>query len=139
VQATELKRLARFVVTGVIATGVTYVVLIGLMKLGAYYMLAGVASWASGLAVGFVLNRRFTFGITGRERRTRDFGLYLTGALLQLALGLGCYAVTIGWLRLNPTLAFVINLPITTAFSFLFLRFVAFRRASAPTPQRTVD
>jgi putative flippase GtrA len=129
-----VRRIVHFVLIGLLSTAVSYLVFIALIRLGLHYALASVASWAAGLAVGFVLNRRFTFGITGPERRTRDFGLYVIGALLQLLLGLTGYAITIGRLGLNPTLAFAINLPITTAFSFLFLRFVTFRRAAQPQP-----
>lgn len=132
-EAGGLKRLIRFGLTGILTTAIAYGVFIALIRLGLHYELSSVAAWAAALTVGFVVNRRFTFSITGDDRRGRDFGLYVTGAVLQLLLGLAVYAVIIGMLGLNPTLAFAINLPIVTAFSFLFLRFVTFRRA-APLP-----
>lgn len=141
-RATELSRIFRFGLTGLASTLVSYVVFIALMRAGMYYVVSSAASWAGGVLVGFLLNRRFTFGITGRERRVRHFGLYVTGMVLQLLLGLAGYAVTIGRLNLDPTLAFAINLPITTAFSFLFMRYVTFRRPAPVRPsaaERSVD
>ncbi len=123
-----MTRLIRFGFTGALTTALSYVGFIGLIRLGIYYELASVVSWALGLVLGFSLNRRFTFGISGAERRTRDFSLYLVGSLLQLGLGLAGYAVLIGRLGLAATPAFVVNTAATAAFNFLFLWFVTFRR-----------
>jgi putative flippase GtrA len=137
-----LKRLIRFGLTGLLTTAIAYVVFIGLERLGAHYLPAGlvklgvhyqlatVVAWAAALTVGFVVNRRFTFGIVGRERGKRDFGLYVVGAVLQLLLSMAGYALLIGQLHLAPTPAFAVNLVATTTFNYLFLRFVTFRRAA---------
>jgi putative flippase GtrA len=132
-----LQRLVRFGLTGLLTTGIAYGVFIGLMAVGVQYAWANVAAWSAGLLVGFIINRRFTFAISGGEQRARDFGWYIAGAVLQLLLGLAVYYVLIGRLRLNPSLAFAINLPIVTAFNFLFLRFVTFRRAAPLQPWGT--
>ncbi len=123
-----MTRLIRFGLTGALTTAFSYGVFIGLIHLGLYYEIASVASWALGLCVGFALNRRFTFGISGADRRTRDFSFYVLGSLLQLGLGLGGYALLIGRLRLDATPAFILNTAVTATFNFLFLRFVTFRR-----------
>jgi putative flippase GtrA len=123
-------RLLRFGLTGALTTAIAFVVFVALMRSGLHYALASVASWASGLAAGFAINRRFTFQIAGSEHRKRDFALYATGAALQLLLGLAGYALLIGRWRLNPTTAFVLNTTMTATFSFLFLRFVTFRRVA---------
>jgi putative flippase GtrA len=103
---------------------------LGAIRLGVEYLLASAIAWASAMLVGFVVNRRFTFGIVGAPQRGRDFAFYIVGALLQLLLGLGDYGLLIGRLHFDPTPAFVLNLTVTTVFSFLFLRFVTFRRAA---------
>ena len=125
-----MTRLVRFGLTGLLTTALSYVVFIALIGAGVFYELACVASWASGLLVGFLLNRRFTFGISGAERRKRDFTLYVVGSLLQLGVGLIGYALLIGRLHLDKTPAFVLNTAVTATFNFLFLRFVTFRRAA---------
>jgi putative flippase GtrA len=125
-----MNRLIRFGLTGALTTALSYVVFVGLIRLGVLYEAASAASWALGLIVGFVINRRFTFGISGADRRKRDFTLYIVGSLLQLALGLAGYGLLIGRLRLNPTPAFVLNTTMTATFNFLFLRFVTFCRVA---------
>jgi putative flippase GtrA len=126
-----MTRLIRFALTGALTTVLSYVGFIGLIRLGAYYELASVVSWALGLVLGFAVNRRFTFGISGADRRTRDLSLYIVGSLLQLGLGMAGYALLIGRLGLAATPAFVLNTAVTASFNFLFLRFVTFRRVDA--------
>ena len=126
-----MTRLIRFGLTGAVTTAFSYVAFIGLIRLGVYYEVASVASWALGLVLGFTANRRFTFGISGADRRKRDFSLYLIGSLLQLGLGLTGYALLIGHLGLDATPAFILNTAVTASFNFLFLRFVTFRRVNA--------
>ncbi len=125
-----MQRLIRFGLTGLLTTAIAYLAFVGLIRLGLNYLPATVVAWAASLTVGFVVNRRFTFGIVGAERSKRDFGLYVTGAVLQLLLSMAGYALLIGQLHLAPTPAFAVNLVATTSFNYLFLRFVTFRRAA---------
>ena len=125
-----MTRLIRFGLAGGLTTAVSYAVFVGLIRLGTYYEVASAASWALGLLVGFAVNRRFTFGISGADLRKRDLMYYLVGSLLQLGLGLAGYALLIGRLRLDPTKAFVLNTAVTATFNYLFQRFVTFRRVN---------
>jgi putative flippase GtrA len=122
-------RLLRFGLTGLLTTAIGYVVMAGLMRLGVYYVIPAASSWGASLSIGFAINRRFTFQIRGAEQSKRDFGFYALGAVLQLLLGMAVYSVVIGRWRLPITPAFAINLIFTASFSFLFMRFVTFRRA----------
>jgi putative flippase GtrA len=127
-----VNRLLRFGLTGLLTTAIAYAVMAGLTHLGVFYLVAATASWAASLCIGFAINRRFTFQIRGAEQSKRDFGFYALGAVLQLLLGWAGYAVLMGELRLGVTPAFAINLIFTASFSFLFMRFVTFRRAAQP-------
>jgi hypothetical protein len=54
------------------------------------------------------------------------------------------YATLIGQLHIAPSPAFIVNLALTTTFSYLYLRFVTFRRAvralvGPPWPAQTND
>lgn len=122
-----ISRLFRFGLSGVLTTGVAYVAFIGLIEgLHWHYALATIGAWIASVGVGFTLNRRFTFGIRGGAQG-RQFALFVVGSLLQLALSIGCNAVLIGQWRLNSSLAFLLNLMVTTSFSFAYLNLVAFR------------
>ena len=124
-------RLLRFVITGALTTATAYLVFVGLISFGVHYLVANVFAWSLSLLVGFAINRRFTFQIRGATDRTRHFGLYVLGAVLQLMLGSFGYWVLIGRLRLDATPAFALNLIVTSTFNYLFLNLVAFRPAEA--------
>jgi putative flippase GtrA len=124
-----LRRAFSFGVAGSIATVVSYLGFIGLLKV-TNYVVAATGSWVLGVACGFALNRRFTFGISGPAGQGKHLALFLLGAVLQYGLAMVGYAILLGRLQLNPSLAFIINLPITTSFSFAFQNLVVFRRAA---------
>ena len=123
--------LRRFVVVGLISTGVAYLLFTGLLRLGVHYLLASAIAWAISLAVGFALNRRYTFDIRGPDGRVRNLALYVMGALGQLALGSADYALMIGKLGIEATPAFIINTAIVATASFIFSKWVTFRRPAA--------
>jgi putative flippase GtrA len=123
-----LNNLARFVLVGGFVTGVVYLVFIGLLKLGVYYLIASAIGWAVGVGISYVLNRSFTFGVT-HKAQPREFGAFVAGYLLQLAVGQFTYWLLMGAIGLGPTLSFLCNLVFTT-ISFVFMRWVVFRRAA---------
>ena len=132
-------RAMRFGVSGVVATLVAYVTfMIGLQFW--HYAWANVFSWCISVVFGFLMNRRFTFRIKGRENGLKDLVLFLVGALLQLGLSQVGLHILMGMLHLAATPAFLINLVFTATFSFIYLNLIAFRRhasldtAPAPAP-----
>lgn len=127
-----IRRAFSFGVAGAIATVITYLGFIGLLKV-TNYLVAATGSWILGVACGFALNRRLTFGISGPAGRGKHLALFTLGAVLQYGLAMAGYAILIGRLRLNPSMAFIINLGFTTTFSFAFQNLVVFRRADGAT------
>jgi putative flippase GtrA len=121
------QRAVKFGLTGVLTTALAYTSFMLLLKV-MHYVPAMTITWVLSLSVGFVINRRFTFGIQGAQRRGRELALYLVGSGLQLALAMVCYGALTERGGLAPTPAFFVNLVVTTAFSFLFMNLVAFRR-----------
>lgn len=124
-----IRRIVRFTLAGGLTTAVAYVTWMILLRFVSYPIATALA-WLIAVAFGFVVNRRYTFGITGSERRGVDSSLFLVGAVGQLLIGEACYYVTIGRLGMAPTWAFLINLGLNTTFGFVFHNFVTFRRAS---------
>jgi putative flippase GtrA len=122
-----LQRAVKFGLAGVLATSVAYLTFILLLKV-THYLPAAALSWAASVCVGFAANRRFTFGISGSQGRKREFVLFMIGAGLQLLIALIGYAILIGHFKIAPTPAFLLNLILTTTFSFAFSSLVTFRR-----------
>jgi putative flippase GtrA len=128
------RRLVRFLMVGGFNTGLVYLAFKGLLAIGVHYLAAAAIGWAVGVGVSYVLNRSFTFEMTHKPQ-AREFGAFVGGYLLQLAVGQATYWVLIGLLGLDEDIAFLCNLVFTTAISFLFMRFVVFRhRPPQPSP-----
>ena len=122
-----LNHVVRFLLVGGFITGVCYLVFIGMLKLGVQYLVAATIGWAVGIGISYVLNRSFTFGVATKAQ-PKEFGTFVGGYVLQLGLGLFNYWVLMGLVGLGPTVSFVLNLVLTSTFSFVFMRWVVFRR-----------
>ncbi|HEX5279219.1 MAG TPA: GtrA family protein [Micropepsaceae bacterium] len=118
----------RFVIIGGVTTCIAYFVMMTLLSMGAHYSIAIIGAWPVSVLTGFALNRRITFGITTRQHRSRHLGWYVIGGALQLGLAIAGFGFLTQSLTLNATAAFLVNLVVTTAFSFGFMNLVAFRR-----------
>ena len=107
---------------------------------GWQYGFSVAVAFLCGMAVSFVLNRRFTFPASGREARREvvDFffvslgGLALTSALAQLfffhATGfLRALAALAPVAPSTETLAHVLAVGLTAIYSFLAHKYVSFR------------
>lgn len=122
-----LRRCVKFGISGGITTVVTYSLFSTLTPTLGYFW-AATAGWLAGLASGFALNRRFTFGISGRDGRSQQFAAFTLGAMAQYGLAMAGYWVLIDFLDLRLTLAFAINLVATSAFGFAFQSLAVFQR-----------
>ena len=122
------RRVVGYILVGGLSLIVSYVLTAGLKSVIGIQA-AAVIAWIAAVLVAFAVNRRVTFGLSGADRRWRELALFTLGALGQLALTLGGYAVTLGWLRWNFNLAFALNILTTTIFGFAYVNLIAFRRA----------
>ena len=120
-------RLLRFGISGASAAAASYACFISLFALGFNYEIATVAAWVLAVLVSFALNRRFTFGVRAAGH-SRDFGLFVLGALAQLAISMAGFWVTIGNWKMDPSVAYACLFPVNVGFSFAFMRMVVFRR-----------
>jgi putative flippase GtrA len=131
----------RFTTVGVLCTVIGYVVFVSLTKV-VHYEIANVGAWASGVGVGFLLNRYVTYKIRGPDGLPMQFGLFVLGSLGQLVVSSLGYAILISGFHLGPTPAYVLNLVFTASYMFAYLESVAFgaavsdgRKALAQVPE----
>lgn len=122
-----MAKFLRFGLVGVLTTALAYVVFVGLIAIGIGYIVASVAGWAAPMIVSYLLNRRFTFNISGVAGPPTEMATFVIGSLLQLTLSVVDYSFLMGALSLAPTPAFIINTALMATFSFLFMRWVTFR------------
>jgi putative flippase GtrA len=121
----------KFLLTGLLGAAVAYVLFMGFLRLMPWPPAMALA-WVGSIWFGFVVNRRFTFEVIGSHRRTRQAGLYVVGALLQLALSYVVYGLLHELGRWTPTPAFLLTTGVTAGFGFAYQSLVTFRRAPAP-------
>lgn len=101
-----------------------------LVRLGVHYLAASTVGWFVGVVVSFVLNRRFTFGVTDRAWATQ-FGRYVVGYLVQLLLGWLIYVVCLEVFKLDLLIAYIVNLVLLPALTFAYMRTGVFPSPSA--------
>jgi len=128
-------RAVRFLFVGALCAAITYLGYEAGLRLGVSYLVANAAGWIAGMAVGFILNRRLTFGVSGGKHMGVQSVQYVLGQALQLAGTTVTLGVLISGLHLGPRIAFVLNAGFWAAWSFAWMHFV-FRRRSEPARAR---
>ncbi len=124
----------RFVIIGGVNTVVAYLLFVVFeVTLGGRYFLSLFLSYLLATLLAFVLHRRFTFGVTGRDSLILDFlrfeSVYVVMFLLNAAL-LPLLIEVAGWSSLIAQAVIVV---ITTVVSYLGHKFFSFRRGR-PAP-----
>ncbi|MGH3795861.1 MAG: GtrA family protein [Pseudonocardiaceae bacterium] len=118
----------RFVVVGLLAAAVDLSIYQLGLHVGLWVHLARAISFICGTTTAYALNRRWAFQAPGGARQSTHFAL-LYGTTFFLILGINALA-----LRMLPeaiwttTLAWAISQGVGTAWNFLMLRTVVFRR-----------
>ncbi len=114
--ATLIRSMRRYLVVGLIATGIDWV-LFTILTFAMHwnYLLAGAFSFVVATFAGYVSSLRFVFR-GGRHRRSIEIGLVYLASALGLALHLGVLLVLAGWLGIHVLVAKVA----ATAANFLW-------------------
>lgn len=116
-----------FVFVGGLGTAINAGVYVSLIFFRWHYVAAGLAAWAFSVLIGNFLNGRLTFRskVTARRSLPKVAAVYLA----QQALSLGIITLLVEYTRVGPILAYAIAVPPAVAFSFLSMRYFAFRAA----------
>jgi len=120
-------RFGRFLVVGLLATGVQYLVLvIGVEALGARPARASAAGFVLGAVVGYLLNRSYTFRskvphMTGAARFATVAAVGLAGNILFMVL-------LTGYLHLHYVLAQILTTAVVLLWNFAANASWTFRR-----------
>lgn len=119
----------RFVVIGAVNTVVAYLLFV-IFELvsGGRYLMSLFLAYALATLLAFVLHRRFTFGVVGRDKIVMDFvrfeGVYVVMFLVNAAL----LALLVDVLSWNSLIAQALIVIVTTTVSFVGHKFFSFRR-----------
>ncbi len=120
---------ARFLAVGAFNTAFAYgLFLLFEWALDARYLLSLVLSYVVATLVAFVLHRRLTFGVTGRERMLADFLRFESVYVVMLVVNALLLGLLVGLLGWPSWIAQALSLVVTTVMSYLGHKFFSFRR-----------
>ena len=120
----------RFVIVGVVNTVVAYALFVVFeLAFGGRYFLSLGLSYLFATLLAFALHRRYTFGVSGRDRLVTDFLRFESVYVVMLAINAALLPALVegaGW----PTLvAQAVCVVVTTVTSYLGHRFFSFRHS----------
>jgi len=120
--AAELSRLLRYGFVGLATNGALYLVFIALLRLGVGPTVAAGLCYALGVALSYLLNRRWTFASDASHGR--DLPRFLLAYGIGLVSTMATITLLLRWLR--PELAQVLNIAITALVIYASLRLARF-------------
>jgi putative flippase GtrA len=126
----SVDRVVRYGVVGVVSTAINYILFMAGIAIGLHYLLAATLASSVTVIAGYFMNRTFTFAAPGAAS-IQEFASFLGVFVVQYLLAMFGYALLIGCLTVNPSLAFVLNAVAVAAVAFTLLRLHTFRRAGA--------
>jgi putative flippase GtrA len=131
--------LRRFLVVGLLSVATDLAVYaLFTSLLGVFVAASKAISYLVGVAVGFTLNKAWTFESARRTWTEPASYLLLYG--VTLAVNVGCNGLVLSWLPERTLIAFLFATAVTTVLNFLGMRLVTFRkgiaerRAKTPSP-----
>ena len=115
----------RFLAVGALNTAVGYGLFAFFVFVGLHYLMAQLVASILAIAHSYIWNKYFTFQSPGHSlpEMLRFLGVYAVSYALNVALLFAC----VEWAHLNPYLAGVVGLFVTTAISYLGHRKFSFR------------
>jgi len=119
----DLGALVRFATVGACTTALDAMLFLALTASGAPPALANIASYSCGIALAYVLNRRWTFRSEGGLVRAARFYLLMFAGLL-----LSTVIVTALSMLLPPLAAKLVSVPIVFAYNYTASRRWVFGR-----------
>lgn len=121
----------RFIIVGIMATVLNYGLFFLLFKfLSIHYIVASVVGYSAGLLFGFFFNRSWTFRSLETRLRREAFsyvGIYLASLILSMFF----LQFLVVMVQLQPVLANVFAIGLSTVINFLGCKLFVFKRTNA--------
>ena len=117
----------RFLLSGAINTGATYVIYLALLPL-LHYTAAYTIAYVTGIVLAYSLNTRFVFRVRHTARRLALFPLVY---VVQYLLGVVALRVAIGTFDVPQKLALLASIAVTIPLTFLLSRLILKPRDAA--------
>lgn len=117
----------KFLFVGGISTIVNYLVFFILFSNDLLnYILASSSGYFSGVIFGFVLNKFWSFNHKKSKNYLREIILYNLVYLISFVIGISFLYVLVEYLGINPLIANVLTIGVTTITNFVGLKKIVF-------------
>lgn len=115
----------KFIATGIISTIINYAVFYGLYRSGINYLVSASTGFGAGVIAGYAINKTWTFSgkSGGSTEKIRYAGVYLG----SLGISVGFLFLTVDRLGIDPRLANIASIGITTITNFIGTKFLVFK------------
>ena len=114
-------QVVKFGLVGVLNTGISYLIFVGLIYLGVNYLLSSFLSYVIAILNSFYLNKNWTFG-DSKKASASIFLKFVAINLFTLSLNLGAMLMLVEYLLLKPLLSQVIATLIVMVVNFVGYR-----------------
>lgn len=117
----------RFLIVGGISTAMNYAVFFILLGLSMQYQWASACGFMAGVIVGFPLNKAWTYRASS-TMTTSVFYSYIAVYLASLIINVAAITMLVDLMHIEPRIANLVTIIITTVANFLGTKFWVFRK-----------
>jgi putative flippase GtrA len=121
-----MRQLIRFVLVGVLVTIFNYLLFLILLSIGMVYWLAMVMGYMFGTALGYQINKEWTFQAKGSNVKIL---MYFILYLFSLLTGLTLIMALVEFYAMDPKIANLISIVVTANINFFGSKLGVFRNA----------
>lgn len=117
----------KFIMVGSWSTVINYGMFYALLQLvGINYLISSAIGFICGVFAGYELNRRWTFRV-GKEKSYTEYIKYFTIYMLSLLLSLIFLKCTVYIIGLDPKVANILAIGLTTCTNFIGIKIMVFK------------
>lgn len=118
----------RFCIVGLIATTISYLTFyIAIEYFSINYLIANIIAFVFGISSGYPLNRAWTFSAKEHKHKHTKIFPYLCVYLFSLLLSLIFLRIVVEYAKIDPKIAFILSIGLTTCTNFIGTKFFVFR------------
>ena len=118
----------KFIIVGLFSTIINYCLFYLLLNfVNINYLVSSSCGFIAGVFGGFYLNKNWTYNDKNNKSKTllwKYFSLYLTSLLISLIF----LKITVDYIGLNPEIANLLAIGITTCINFIGTKFMVFKK-----------
>lgn len=119
----------KFCIVGLVATIISYISFyISLEFLHINYLISSTIGFICGIFIGYPLNKAWTF--SAKEHKHDRLIFYFLVYIFSLILSLIFLKIVVEYVGIDPRIAYILSIGLTTCTNFIGTRFFVFKHAN---------